>query len=185
MRVGCRAVRSSYFVLTSLHEKNAFLGGLAASEFALLRSHLTPLELHVGDTLHYGGERIDNVVFPNSGLIAMALPLGAVTGGGVALVGSEGAIGAFPAAASAPATSDAAVHVSGAALRMPARAFRYALEQSAPLRSFAPRFDAAMLAHAQQTALCNAAHPVESRICRYLLEVQDRCGGTKILLTQA
>ena len=40
------------------------------------------------------------------------------------------------------------------------------------------------VARAQQTALCNAVHPVESRVCRWLLEVQDRC-GSKIPLTQS
>jgi CRP-like cAMP-binding protein len=68
---------------------------------------------------------------------------------------------------------------------MPASAFRYALEQSASLRALSARFDTVMLANAQQTALCNAAHPVEARICRYLLDVQDRCGNDKIPLTQA
>ena len=172
-------------MLMAPHEKNAFLAGLAVSEFALLRSHLAPVELHVGDTLHYNGETIDNVVFPNSGLVAMAVPSRAISGAGVALVGREGVIGGFAAAASAPAACDAAVQVGGTALRMPASAFRNALEQSPSLRRLAARFDAAMLAHTQQTALCNAAHPVESRICRYLLEIQDRCGGDKIPLTQA
>lgn len=172
-------------MLTPSHEKNAFLAGLPASEFALLRSHMVSLELHVGDTLHVCGETIDNVIFPNSGVVAMAVPLQTAAGAGVALVGREGVIGGFAAAASAPASCDAAVQVAGTALRMPAPAFRYALEQSTTLRCLAARFDAAMLAHAEQMALCNAAHPVESRICRYLLEVQDRCGGDKIPLTQA
>jgi DNA-binding GntR family transcriptional regulator len=35
-----------------------------------------------------------------------------------------------------------------------------------------------------QTALCNAAHPVQARIARCLLEVQDRCGSSDVLLTQ-
>jgi hypothetical protein len=48
-----------------------------------------------------------------------------------------------------------------------------------------PRFDSVTLAHAQQAASCNASHPVEARICRYLLEVQDRCSDNKIPLTQA
>jgi len=102
----------------------------------------------------------------------------------VALVGNDGIIGGFAAAACAPAACDAEVQVPGTAARLPASAFRYALEQNPPLRSLAARFDSAMLAHAQQTALCNAAHTVESRICRYLLEVQDRCAGNKIPFTQ-
>lgn len=39
-------------MFTEPHEKNAFLSRLAASELALFRSHLAPLELRVGDSLH-------------------------------------------------------------------------------------------------------------------------------------
>jgi CRP-like cAMP-binding protein len=172
-------------VLTPHHEKNAFLSRLAASESPLFRSQLSPLELRVGDALHYCGDRVDSVIFPNSGLVSMTVPLRELAGVGVAMVGHEGVVGGFAAAACAPAACDAEVQVAGTASRMPASAFRYALEQNPSLRSLAARFDSAMLAHAQQTALCNAAHTVESRICRYLLEVQDRCGGNKIPLTQA
>jgi CRP-like cAMP-binding protein len=166
-------------------EKNAFLAALAPPEFALLRSHLVPFDLRVGDSLHYCGDRIDDVIFPHGGLVALTVPLRENAGASVTLIGREAFIGGFAAAASAPAACDAEVHVSGTALRMPASAFRYALEQSPSLRALSARFDSAMLAHAQQTALCNAAHPVEARICRYLLDVQDRCGGSKIPLTQA
>jgi hypothetical protein len=36
-----------------------------------------------------------------------------------------------------------------------------------------------------QTALCHAAHSVEELICRWLLEVQDRSGTSKVPLTQS
>jgi CRP-like cAMP-binding protein len=167
------------------HEKNVFLAELSAPEFALLRSHLTPFDLQAGNTLHYCGERIEDVIFPHSGLIALTVPLCANGGTSVALMGREAIVGGFAPAGSGPSVCDAEIHVSGTASRMSASAFRYALEQNPSLRAIAARFDCAMLAHAQQTALCNAAHSVEARICRYLLEIQDRCGGSKIPLTQA
>jgi hypothetical protein len=68
---------------------------------------------------------------------------------------------------------------------MTALSFRYLLEQNPSLRRLAARFDSAMLAQAQQTALCNAVHPVEARMARWLLEVQDRTGGNRIPLTQS
>jgi CRP-like cAMP-binding protein len=172
-------------VLTAHHERNAFLSRLAGSESSLFRSQLSPLELRVGEALHYCGDGVDSVIFPNSGVVSMSVPLREVAGVGVALVGHEGVVGGFAAAACAPAACDAEVQVAGTASRMPASAFRYALEQNPSLRSLAARFDSAMLAHAQQMALCNAAHTVESRISRYLLEVQDRCGGNNVPLTQA
>jgi hypothetical protein len=69
-------------VFTESHEKNAFLSRLAVSEFALFRSHFAPLELWVGDSLHYCGERIDNIIFPNSGLVTLTIPLRGIAGDG-------------------------------------------------------------------------------------------------------
>jgi DNA-binding transcriptional LysR family regulator len=40
------------------------------------------------------------------------------------------------------------------------------------------------VATAASNRAVNAAHPVEARISRWLLEVQDRCGGSDIPLTQ-
>lgn len=165
--------------------QNAFLAGLAAPDFALLRSHLVPLELRPGDCLHCMGERIEDVIFPQSGLVIMSIPLREGSAAGVSLVGREGVIGAFAAAASAPATCDAEVYIAGHASRMAAAAFRYLMDQSPAIRRLAARLDTATMAQVQQTALCNAAHPVEARVCRLLLEVQDRGSTTKVPLTQA
>jgi CRP-like cAMP-binding protein len=74
--------------------------------------------------------------------------------------------------------------MAGEGSRMSAASFRNLLDQSPTIRRHAARFDSTMLAQAQQTALCNAVHPVEARICRWLLEVQDRTGSSKIPLTQ-
>ena len=69
-------------MFTEPHEKNAFLSRLAASELALFRSHLAPLELRTGDSLHRSGERIDSIIFPNSGLVTMTVPLREIAGAG-------------------------------------------------------------------------------------------------------
>jgi CRP-like cAMP-binding protein len=164
--------------------RNAFLAGLDGEDFSLLRTHLSPRELRVGDNLHRGGERIDEILFPHSGLVTMTAPTGGETGAGIALIGRDGFVGGFAAAASAPATCDAEVLIAGHASRMSASAFRYALDRSAGLRHWAAQFDNALMAQTQQTALCNAAHSVEARICRHLLEVLDRSGGERIPLTQ-
>jgi CRP-like cAMP-binding protein len=165
-------------------EKNAFLAGLTGEDFALLRSYLSQKELRAGTTLHRYGERVDEIVFPHSGLVSMTLPLQEGRGVGVALIGSEGMVGGFAAAALAPASSDSEVLVAGSAIRISASAFRYALDNSPTFRRHAAQFDHSLIAQGQRTALCNAAHSVESRICRCLLEVQDRIGGDRIPFTQ-
>lgn len=171
-------------MLGQANDKNAFLSELSAAEYGALRSHLAPLELRVGQCLHCLGDPIEDVVFPNSGLVAMTMPLGDNPGVAAALVGRDGMVGAVAAVASASAASDAVVHIGGQAWRMSAAAFRYVLDQSASIRHRVARYAYAMVAQSQQTALCHAAHPVESRICRWLLDIQGRCADDKVPLTQ-
>jgi CRP-like cAMP-binding protein len=165
-------------------ERNAFLADLASTDFELFRPHLTSFNLSPGEHLHSLGRLIEQVVFPHSGVVAMTLPLQDGGGGGAILIGRDGIVGNLGAAAAAPAVCDAEVYISGRAARISASAFRYVLDQSATVRRLAARYDLARMAQAHQTALCNAAHPVEARISRWLLEVQDRCGGHDIALTQ-
>lgn len=175
----------SEFESAPRHDRNAFLGALPAPAFELLRSHLVPRELRAGDILYRLGDAVEHVVFPQSGVVAMSVHLSTNARAGAVLIGCDGYIGGFDAAASVPALCDAEVHVSGSALRMSAAAFRHALDESAVIRRITAQFNAAMLAQAQQTALCNAVHPVDARICRWLLEMYDRCGDSRVPLTQA
>jgi CRP-like cAMP-binding protein len=165
--------------------KNSFLSELSAVEYAALQPHLAQVDLVPGDLLHQLGAPVDDVVFPHSGLVTMTMPLHDNLGAVAALIGADSIVGAIPAAASAPATCDAQVHIGGHASRMPASAFRSVLDQNPTMRRRVARYASAMLAHVQQTALCHANHAVETRICRWLLEVQDRIGSNKVPLTQS
>jgi CRP-like cAMP-binding protein len=172
-------------MLVQARQTNAFLSDLSAEEFAIVRMHLAPLEMRAGDRLHRLGSPVEDVVFPNSGLIAMTLPLLNNPRAAAALVGRDGLVGAIPAAASAPASCDAEVHIDGQAVRLSAAAFRAVLDQSPAIRRRLARYTNAMLAELQQTALCHANHPVEARICRWLLEIHVRCGDSRVPLTQS
>ncbi len=165
--------------------QNRFLSGLTIEDSSLLRGHLVPAELKAGNVLHRRGDRIDYIVFPHSGVAVSTGSSNGKAGTGIALIGRDEIAGGFAATASAPATCDCEVLISGRASRMPASAFRHALDRSPPLRHWAAQFDNALMAQAQQTALCNALHSVEARTCRWLIELQDRGAGDKIPLMQA
>ena len=60
----------------------------------------------------------------------------------------------------------------------------HAAEQSSTLRTLLTRHGLAVYAQVQQTAGCNAAHPVESRLSRCLLHTHDLSGDYRLLLTQ-
>ena len=65
---------------------------------------------------------------------------------------------------------------------MSAAAFRHALDHQSGIGRLAARYDAAIMAQVQWNAICNAAHKVEGRIWRWLLELHDRSGDDKIPL---
>jgi len=165
-------------------DRNAFLAELSAADYELFRPHLTSFNLSVGERLQDLGAQVEQVVFPHSGLVALTMPLRS-GGGGAILVGREGFVGGLGAAATAPAMCDAEVYIGGRAARISASAFRYVFDQSATVRRLAGRHGATLMVQAHQTALCNAAHPVEARIARWLLEVLDRSGGFDVPLTQS
>lgn len=172
-------------MLGPANEKNAFLSELSAAEYGALRSHMAPLELRVGQCLHYLGDSVEEVVFPHSGLLAMSMPLRDNPGAAAALVGCDSMVGALAVLAGAPAASDAVVHIAGHASRISAVAFRDVFDQNPALRRRVAGFSHAMVAQSQQNALCHAVHPVEARICRWLLAIQVRCAGDKVPLTQS
>jgi CRP-like cAMP-binding protein len=172
-------------MLISTNEKNAFLSELSATEYAALRGHLAPFELRAGRSLHYLGDAVDEVVFPHSGLVAMSMPLRDNPGAAAALIGRDGMVGGLAVLAGAPAASDAVVHIGGHASRISAVAFRQVLDQNPPLLRRMARYSHGLVAQSQQNALCHAVHPVEARICRWLLAIQARCAGDKVPLTQS
>jgi len=112
----------------------------------------------------------------------MTLPLRDAAGAVVALVGREGIVGGLLATASMPSSCNAEVHIGGRASLISAAAFRNVLDRHPGIGRLAARYDAAMMTQVQQNAVCNAAHKVEGRISRRLLELYDRSGDDKIPL---
>jgi CRP-like cAMP-binding protein len=168
-----------------LSDRNTFLAELSPADYELFRPHLTSFTLTIGERLQDIGTVVEQVVFPHGGLVALTMPLRSGGGGGAILVGRDGIVGAAGVAATAPAMCDGEVYIGGRAARMSGSAFRYVLDQSAVVRRQVARHCVALMMQAHQTALCNAAHPVEARIARWLLEVLDRSGGFDVPLTQS
>jgi CRP-like cAMP-binding protein len=166
-------------------DRNAFLAELSAADYELFRPHLAGFTLTVGERLQDLAAPVEQVVFPHGGVVALTMPLRTGGGGGAILVGRDSFVGGIGAAATAPAMCDAEVYIGGRAARMSASSFRYVIDQSATVRRLAARHAAALMVQVHQTALCNAAHPVEARISRCLLEVLDRSGGFDVPLTQS
>src|SRR5262249_61303492 len=78
----------------------------------------------------------------------------------------------------------AVVQLPGHALAIPVARFQVAVGQSERIRNLILRYKEALLAQVQQTAACNALHPLEARLARWLLQTLDLADDPKLPLKQ-
>ncbi|HEY7247228.1 MAG TPA: Crp/Fnr family transcriptional regulator [Xanthobacteraceae bacterium] len=163
--------------------KNHVLSNLTPDEIALL-SPLRPVELRAGDYILRAGDRVEQVIFPETGVISLITGIGDGSAIEIAMLGREGMVGSAVVAGHGGATTDLAVQASGNAHSAPRGRFLHALAQSSRLSKLVALVDASLFAQAQQSAACNAAHSAQARICRWVLELRDRCETDVVPLTQ-
>jgi CRP-like cAMP-binding protein len=67
---------------------------------------------------------------------------------------------------------------------IPADRFESAVSEHLALRDIIAKYNEVLLAETQQIAACNAVHPAEGRLCRWLLQTRDRIESDDLPLTQ-
>ena len=142
------------------------------------------VETHHGDELFRQHEQIPAVDFPVSGVLSIVVVM---EDGGIAevgTVGNEGMAGIPLLLGSDKSPAHAFYQVPGVTYRMPAEAFREEIDKGGALAAIARRYAQGFLNQVSQSAACNRLHPLEQRLCRWILMSHDRTGGDKIALTQ-
>jgi CRP-like cAMP-binding protein len=163
---------------------NGLLASLGADDFELIRPHLRIVRFFQEQVLLEAGDLIRQVYFPHSGVISLVLNLEKGERVEVAMIGRDSILGAFAALGEPISLGDAVVLIPGNASMIEAEQLRSAADRSAQLRTTLIKHQQALFVQAQQTAGCNAAHPVEARLARWLLRARDLSGSSSFVLTQ-
>lgn len=162
---------------------NRLLAALPAADYDLLAPELEAVVLDQDAVLARAGERIEHVVFPHRGAISLMVDMANGETVATAAVGREGAVGLLSVLGS-PSTATAIVHAAGSGLRIPAARFHAAFSRSPAIRQLVQIHFRAMLSQFQLGAACNALHPVEARMARWLLHLCDHVDHDVLPLTQ-
>ena len=162
---------------------NRLLAAMPCAEAARLAAALEPLRLEPGAVLYERGERVEHVIFPDSGAVSLLTDAGSGRRAEIALIGREGLLGLSALLGGRRAPFQAVVPVGGEARRLPVGLLRSLLHRSFAVRDLLLRYTALCLAQAANGAACNALHPLRARAARRLLEIQDRT-GPGFMLTQ-
>jgi CRP-like cAMP-binding protein len=163
---------------------NHLLACLPVADFDLVRRHLQTTELIQEVVLVRAGEPLTHVFFPHNGVISLVVSLTSGETVEVASIGSDSIFGGSAALDGKISLTDAVVQLPGATSILEVDRLRTAANQSVAFRTTLIRHEQALFAQAQQTAACNAAHPVHSRLARWLLRMHDLSGEDKLYLTQ-
>jgi CRP-like cAMP-binding protein len=167
-----------------LNGRNRLLAALTPTDLAMLSPHLKNSSLKQGVLLQEAGDPIEQVYFPQSGMISLLAVMETGNGIETATIGREGAVGVMIGLGGRSAMGRAVVQLDGVFSHIAAAPFQNAMTQSATMRDLVARYNDAQVTLVYQVAGCNALHQVSTRLCRWLLQTHDRGDGDIIPLTQ-
>jgi CRP-like cAMP-binding protein len=163
---------------------NQLLVNLPGDCHMLLEAHLQQVNLPQGALCYSPGDPIEQVYFPQTGMISLLLDIGDGEMVETASVGREGAVGLQAGLGGRLSFTRAIVQIAGRFSVIAASRLEQAASRSAALRETIVRYIETQWAKAQQNAACNATHDASSRLCRWLLQSADCVGEDQLALTQ-
>lgn len=165
--------------------QNHLLAALPAASYERLVPHLEPVSLPAERVLHAAGDLDSDLYFLTEGLVSRSFVAANGDCAEFALAGSEGMIGMGGIFGGTSTLSRAVVVSPAFAYRLAGNFARDGLDHDAPLARQLFLYTLALLAQAGQVATCNRHHPVEQRLCRWLLTSLDRLGPGEICVSHA
>jgi CRP-like cAMP-binding protein len=168
----------------SVHSSNFLLASLRSEKMATLLPHLKVIDLPQETVLYEQGDTIKAVYFPHRGLISLVVDLASGDMIEAAMIGRDSLAVGSSAFDNQISLNRAVVQVAGVASVLDVGHFQELAEGSDTFRAKLARHEQFILAQAQQSAACNAAHTLEARLSRWLLRCHDLLGSDDIALTQ-
>ena len=167
VKSGSRAPRCQPPVLAGVtFGANHLLASLTPSDLCRLEPYLGAAKLSRGDVLSEFCEQPERIWFPETCVVSLVVPMSAGNAATVGLVGREGVV--------CDRVARQVVQVPGTARFLPMVSRQAALDAAPALAQLLLRHADALDGQVMQVAACNALHPIEARLARFLLSVADR-----------
>lgn len=162
---------------------NRILAGLSEKDHTLFKNKLEPFELNFGEKIYEGGDVIDNVYFPDSGIISLLATLGGESVLEVGIVGFDGVVGLSAFLGVPKSETRAMVQGQGVAQRMKTAHFLAACGKSPKLTQLLQLYAQRLMKQISQSAVCYRFHTIEERLARWLLMSADCMVSDEFQLT--
>jgi len=163
--------------------RNLLLRSLGA-HLRELKPHLSPASYRAGDVLGEPGQRRDRVIFPTSGLISTRAVLESGHELEAGLIGRNNASGAPAAMGTGVALLRTVCLTDVHAWNIPMPRLQAAMRSALVIDVQVKRFSEAQIGYMLQVGICNAMHPLEQRLARWLTITADLLDGPEIQTPQ-
>lgn len=163
--------------------RNRLLLSLSPALLSRLQPDLTNLQMEASRVLMVAGDVMDFVYFPTTCMISMVVTLENGSSIEASTIGSDGFAAASALLGVERTDATHIIQLPGDALVMPIKSFREHLADAA-FREPVSSYVAKTLSIVAQSSACIAFHPVQERLARWLLMVQDCTERDKFALTQ-
>ena len=164
--------------------RNRLLELLPQSDRDRVLAKMERIEGKLGAVVFERDQPLDYVDFPLCAVISVVIIMedGAIAEAGT--IGNEGMAGIPLLLNVQRSPAQAFYQVPGEAMRMSAAAFKEEIARGGPFRDMLQRYAQGFVNQLAQAAACNRLHPVDQRLCKWILMSHDRVGSDRLLLTQ-
>ena len=152
---------------------NHILASLPEKESKRITNKLSPFDLIFGENIYEAGDAIDNVYFPDSGIISLLATLGGESVLEVGIVGVDGVVGLSAFLGTLKSRGRAIVQGEGVAQKMTTANFLDECEASPALSKLLRQYTHSLLTQIAQSAVCYRFHKIDARLARWLLMTAD------------
>lgn len=163
---------------------NHFLDSLDARDFATLEPRLERVSLNRDDVLNETGQAVDFIYLPIDCILSVVVVMENGAQIESRTIGRESGYGLLHALGSRVAYERMLVQVAGDCWKLPTPLLQAAAATSPALTRSVVQHAQATIIQSARAAACNALHPAEKRLCRWLLMTQDRLDSDVVPLTQ-
>jgi CRP-like cAMP-binding protein len=164
--------------------ESRLLQALPAALRARLTATMQPVGLRLGDVVCERDTRAEHVYFPTDCVASLVSTMADGRTSDIGLIGNEGMIRLTGVLGGETGPTATVIQVAGGAMRMGARDLKAEFQRAGELQRALLRYTQALIAQVSQTSACHRLHPVDQRLCCWLLLIRDRVATAELHLTQ-
>lgn len=164
-------------------KQNHLLATLPPAELKILKPHLEPVLLNVGEVLAEPGKRPSHSYFPVDSVVSLYYRMENGEAVEIAMIGNEGMFSVAQVMGGESLPYSAVVETAGHAFRIDRGILKKEFNHEGFLRKTLLLYSQAVLTQMAQVAVCGKHHTLNQQLCLHLLLVNDKSLSDTLLLT--